>query len=39
MISALISALSTAFESVVDLVGTGLGGVFDAVGSLSSNIF
>ena len=39
MITQLISALSTAFESVVDLVGTGLGGVCEAGGNLSSNIF
>ena len=39
MISALITALSSAFESVVGLVGTGLDGVFEAVGNLSSNIF
>lgn len=39
MITQLISALSDAFGLVVDLVGDGLGGVFEAVGNLSSNIF
>ncbi|WP_272867664.1 hypothetical protein [Corynebacterium stationis] len=39
MISDLITALSTAFARVVNLVGGGLDGVFDAVGQLSSGIF
>ena len=39
MISQLIDALSGAFTQVVDFV-TGLGGgVFDAIGDLSSNVF
>lgn len=39
MISTIITELSNAFELVVGLVGTGLDGVFGAVGNLSSNIF
>ena len=39
MITQLITALSDAFELVVDLVGDGFEGVFTAVGNLSSNIF
>ena len=39
MISNLITELSNAFGLVVGLVGTGLDGVFEAVGNLSSNIF
>ena len=39
MFTEIIGALSTAFGSVVDLVGTGPGGVFEAVGNLASNIF
>ena len=39
MIEQLINALSGALTKVVDLVGGGLGGVFEAVGTLSSNIF
>lgn len=39
MIEQLINALSGAFTKVVDLVGGGLDGVFEAVGNLSSNIF
>ena len=39
MIEQLINALSNAFSQVVNLVGGGLDGVFEAVGNLSSNIF
>jgi len=39
MIEQLIYALSGAFTQVVNLVSGGLGGVFTAVESLSSNIF
>lgn len=39
MIEQLINALSQAFTQVVNLVSGGLGGVFNAVGDLSSNIF
>lgn len=39
MISDLITALSTAFARVVNLVGGGLDGVFGAVEQLSSGIF
>ena len=39
MIEQLINTLSGAFTKVVDLVGGGLDGVFDAVFNLSSNIF
>ena len=39
MIEQLINALSGAFTKVVDLVGGGLDGVFEAVENLSSNIF
>ena len=39
MIEQLINALSGAFTKVVDLVGGGLDGVFEAVGDLSSKIF
>jgi len=39
MITQLIDALSEAFESVVGLVTGGFEGVFDAVESLSSNVF
>ena len=39
MITQLIDALSTAFARVINLVGGGLDGVFEAVGDLSSNVF
>ena len=39
MIEQLINALSTAFARVINLVGGGLYGVFEAVGDLSSNVF
>ena len=39
MINQLITALGNAFTQVVNLVGGGLDGVFDAVFNLSSNIF
>ena len=39
MITQLIDALSTAFARVINLVGGGLDGVFDAVGELSSGVF
>ena len=39
MISTILTELSNAFGLVVGLVGTGLDGVFEAVGNLSSNIF
>jgi len=39
MITQLINALSTAFSRVINLVGGGLDGVFEAVGDLSSNVF
>ena len=39
MIEQLIDALTGAFSQVVDLVSAGFGGVFEAVGTLSSNVF
>ena len=39
MIEQLINALSQAFGQVVNLVSGGLGGVFNAVNELSSNVF
>ena len=39
MIEQLIDALSGAFTQVVNLVSGGLGGVFEAVGDLSSKFF
>ena len=39
MIEQLINALSGAFSQVIDLVSAGFGGVFEAVGNLSSKFF
>ena len=39
MINQLITALGNAFTQVVNLVGGGLDGVFEAVGDLSSKFF
>ena len=39
MIGQLITALGNAFTQVVNLVGGGLAGVFEAVGDLSSKFF
>ena len=39
MIGQLITALGNAFTQVVNLVGGGLDGVFEAVGDLSSKFF
>ena len=39
MIAQLITALGNAFTQVVNLVGGGLDGVFEAVGDLSSKFF
>ena len=39
MITQLINALSGAFTRVINLVGGGLDGVFEAVSELSSGVF